>query len=134
MDYPKLRLSILPQDYAIYSCPLDIDIPNIDPVANFLSVTWTPIEVTVVSSESPVLDQYKKSIGWKCIKVVGSFDFHEIGVLAGIAVPLAQSNISIYVISTYETDYILVDSNKIEMAVSCLTETGHTFVGPVKYS
>ncbi len=64
---------------------------------------------------------------WMCIKVDGSFDLDAVGVLAGISGPLAEEKISIYVVSTFDTDYILVHGKDLAAAVSTLSKAGHTF-------
>ena len=70
----------------------------------------------------------KKSENFKCIKVEGNFDLDAVGILASIVGPLAQNRISLYVISTYDTDYVLIHAKNIDRAVSCLDNFGHTFV------
>ena len=62
------------------------------------------------------------------VVVVEGFDLDAVGVLASIAGPLAQNRISLYVISTYDTDYVLIHAKDIDKAVSCLDNFGHTFV------
>ena len=56
--------------------------------------------------------------------VIG-FDFNQIGVISSLAAPLAEARVSIFVISTYDTDYILVKEEKVEQAFTVLTEDGH---------
>lgn len=63
--------------------------------------------------------------GWRALKVQGVLDFSLIGILSQISVVLAQNKIGIFVISTYNTDYILVKSADFERAVKALTAAGH---------
>lgn len=129
MDFPELRFCVLPGRYAICSFPPDATLPDWVDSSSFFSVTKTHKEITVVCEENQVPGEYKKSENWKCIKVEGSFDFDTVGILAGISGPLAQSKISLYVISTFETDYVLIHAKNINRAVSCLEKSGHSFIG-----
>lgn len=62
---------------------------------------------------------------WKCIKVEGVLDFSLTGILSSLANPLAENNISIFAISTYNTDYLLIKSHSIEKAKVVLENEGH---------
>jgi len=128
MNYPKLELSLLPRTYAICSFPPDCALPELGNISSILSITKTSKETTIVCDENRIPGDCHKSENFKCIKVEGSFDLDAIGVIAGISKPLAQSKISIFVVSTYDTDYVLIHAKDIDMAVSCLTGFGHTFV------
>jgi hypothetical protein len=65
--------------------------------------------------------------GWRAIKVHGPFVLSEVGVLAALAGPLAASRISLFVLSTFDTDYLLVASDNLAAAISTLEKMGHTF-------
>lgn len=64
---------------------------------------------------------------WKCIKVEGVLDFNLTGILSSLANPLAENKISIFAISTFNTDYFLIKSHSIEKAKVVLENKGHTF-------
>jgi hypothetical protein len=134
MDHPKLKLSLLPQTYAICSFPPDFTFPAIDAVSSILSITKTSKETTIVCDENRIPGDCRKSENWKCIKIEGSFDLDAIGVVAGISKPLAESRISIYVVSTYDTDYVLIKAKDIDRAVSCLSKCGHKFSESIELS
>ena len=134
MDYPKLKLSLLPETYAICSFAPDFAFPAIDAVSSILSITKTSKETTIVCDEKRIPGDCRKSKNWKCIKVEGSFDLDAIGVIAGISKPLAESQISTYVVSTYDTDYVLINAKDIDKAVSCLTIFGHKFTESTEIS
>ncbi len=67
------------------------------------------------------------SKGWKCIHLVGQFEFSEVGILSQLALPLAGANIPIFVMSTYNTDYILVRRQDLPHASEALRMAGHDF-------
>jgi hypothetical protein len=116
------------QNFSICSFPPDAALPAWAHRSSILSITKTPKEITLVCEENHVPGECQKSENFKCIKVEDSFDLDAVGVLASIAGPLAKNRISLYVVSTYDTDYVLIHANNIDRAVSCLDKFGHTFV------
>ena len=121
----KIKLAILDGEFTVHRLPLEADIPSIKD--NFFSITHTAEELSIVcDSNTPI--QSKKSEGnWVCIKVLGPLDFALTGILAKISTVLAEAKISIFAISTYDTDYILVKSNTIEPAKNALKKAGYIF-------
>lgn len=91
----------------------------------FFSVTATSDEVSVVCPESSIPDGVVCSLGWRALKVKGALDFSEVGVLAALAEPLARAKISIFVVSTYDTDILMVRSSDLSKTVSVLEKAGH---------
>jgi hypothetical protein len=89
------------------------------------SVMRTDDEVTIVCSVDLVPEGVKCSKGWKCIRVVGQFDFSEVGILSQLALPLAGANVPIFVMSTYATDYVLVRKQDLHRATEALRVAGH---------
>ncbi len=132
MDYPKLNLRVLPGTYAICSSPPGSSIPGWAQDLSTVSITRTEKELTIVCEESHVTGDCRMDGNWRCIKIQGSFDLNEVGVLASISGPLAEEKISIYVISTFDTDYVLVPGKHIANAVSALSQAGHTLVDSQK--
>jgi len=65
--------------------------------------------------------------GWSCIKVLGPLDFSLTGILADISAVLAKASVSIFAISTFDTDYVLVKSEKLPVARNALQKAGYTF-------
>eukprot|EP00977_Amphora_coffeiformis_P016523 scaffold5138_cov170-Amphora_coffeaeformis.AAC.4 len=101
---------------------------------NFVSITKTSDELSIVCPESSVPEQpssteQKIEKGWVSFKVRGPLDFGLTGILAGLASPLAEQGISIFAISTYDTDYILVKENTVDMAAHVFRKQGHAIVG-----
>ena len=90
----------------------------------FFSITRTSEELSIVCSEDLVPKDLPKNAkvenGWSCLKIAGPLDFSLIGTLASLATPLANAKISIFVMSTYDTDYILVKKENLEKALQIL--------------
>lgn len=123
----QLQLSLLPESYAIVGLPSLADVPVWATQGQFFSVTRTAEEISIVVEESRVPAGIQLQGGWRVIKVHGPFVLSEVGVLASLAGPLAAARISLFVISTFDTDYLLVSSENLDAAVSVLERTGHSF-------
>ena len=117
----KLTLSILPERIAV--CRLAPDTPF--PVwavahAGFISISRTSDELSIVCPEAQVPAGIKAEKGWRVFKVEGVLDFSLTGILATLLQPLAEHQISIFAISTFDTDYILVKEEKLTDAIAAL--------------
>jgi len=121
-----LTLSVMPQRLAV--CRLDPDemIPDWLRECDFWSITRTAEELSVVLPQANVPRAWKAEGGWRCLKVHGPLDFSLTGVLASLASPLAEAGISIFAISTYDSDYALVRDHDLGEAKNVLSEAGHT--------
>lgn len=110
---------------AIVRLPSSQSIPPWATSSSFFSVTRTPFEVSIVCPESCVPADVRTECGWVSIEVEGPLDFGASGVLSSLCAPLADAGISIFAISTFDTDYLLVKLNKLELAEEVLRAAGH---------
>ena len=123
---PNLDLRLLDGRLAV--CRLA---PGEDPpawvfgVGGFWSVTRTATEWSVVCAEGIVPAGVRSEAGWRILQVAGPLDFGLTGILASIAVALAEAGISIFALSTYDTDYVMVKEENVEVAVRALEAAGH---------
>ena len=92
----------------------------------FFSVTRTGDELSVVTELSRVPVGVHSQLGWRVLKVHGPFVLSEIGVLSALATPLAEAKISLFAVSTFDTDYLLVASETLSAAIAVLERAGHT--------
>lgn len=115
-----LTMKLLKERYGV--CRLDkLDaIPEWADKSEFFSITRTSEELSIVCNEDSIPGNIKCEKYWRILKIEGPLDFSLIGILASISSILAQSGISIFAISTYDTDYILVKEKDINSAVSVL--------------
>ena len=90
-------------------------------------MTRTSDELSIVVEQSRVPANVQSQVGWRVIKVHGPFVLTEVGVLAALAGPLAAAKVSTFVISTFDTDYLLVATENLDAAVSTLERAGHSF-------
>ena len=124
----KLDLTVLDGTYAVVRLPSQSEIPNWAYGGNFISITKTDDELSVVCNMESVPQNQVTELGWRIIKVKGPLDFSLTGILAGITQPLAGHGISIFAVSTYDTDYILVENEQLENAIEILKNEGHQFI------
>ncbi|HEY4525795.1 MAG TPA: ACT domain-containing protein [Candidatus Paceibacterota bacterium] len=115
----KLTISVLPQDLSVCRFGSN-DAPKL-PERGFYSITKTADELSVVCESDAIPPNCPKvEKGWRALKVEGPLDFSLTGILASLATPLAEAGISIFAISTYDTDYVLVKSENLPGAVEVL--------------
>jgi hypothetical protein len=126
-DSVNLVLSVLSGNFTIHKLSPDVSIPKEILKSNYYSISKTENELSVVCSELIKVQSLQSSKGWKCIKVKGPLDFNLTGILAGISDILAQANISIFAISSFDTDYILVRSQDLSSARNELRQAGYKF-------
>lgn len=119
-----LRLSILSDTLAVCRLEKDAAIPNWAITGDFFSISHTQDELSIVCCQAQVPPGIHLEGGWRGLKVEGPLDFALTGILAGLAGALAQAGISLFAISTYDTDYILVREKSLPEAVSALKEAG----------
>ena len=120
----ELVLRLLPGELAILQLPSDSTTLS---WLNFsapplVSVTHTANELSVVCPLSEVPAGVPCEASWRAFGVVGKQDFSAVGILSAILTPLAGAGISIFSISTFDTDYILVRSGVLEKASRVLRQ------------
>jgi hypothetical protein len=122
----KLELSLLPGRFSISRLPAGAAIPAWAAKGSFVSVTQTEEELSIVCEESLVPAGTKSQPGWRALKVHGPIQFSEVGVLAALTAPLAEAKISLFAVSTFDTDYLFVRAETLADAISALERVGHT--------
>jgi len=127
-------LVILPGRLAICRLPADEPFPDWSRSGELLALVRTPDELSVVCEERLVPPEIKAERGWRAFQVQGPLDFSLVGILASIAAPLAEAGISIFALSTFETDYILVKQSSLDRAVQALNQVGFLVLNYVRLS
>jgi hypothetical protein len=120
--HTSLVLSILDERLAVCRLEPAEPIPGWATRSAFFSVTRTAEELSVVCAEVDVPAGVRCERGWRALKLEGPFAFEELGVLAAVAVPLAEAGVSILAIATYDTDYVLVRETQLEPALMALAQ------------
>ena len=93
--------------------------------AEFFSVTRTSDELSIVCSADQIPSGLASETGWRVLKVTGPFALSEVGVLAALSAPLAAAEVSLFAISTFDTDYLLVSEKQLDAAIAALRAAGH---------
>ena len=129
MNSPLLKLVILAERLAVCRLDAKAPIPEWASGESFLSISRTRDELSVICEDHFVPAGVQASRGWRGLKIVGPLDLDLVGSLVSVAVPLAQSNISIVPVGTFETDYVLVRDRQLGDAIKALRFAGFDIVG-----
>jgi hypothetical protein len=88
---------------------------------DFFSITKTQEELSIVCAEDRVPQGVKVEKGWRSLKVEGPLDFGMTGILSSLTQPLAEAKISIFAISTFDTDYLMIKKDKLQETIRVLS-------------
>lgn len=123
-----MELKILDNKLKVVKLEPNEIVPEIVYKQEFYSITKTDEELSIVVNEDANILSNVVEYNWKAIKIVGTLDFALIGILSKISTILAQAEISIYALSTYNTDYILVKDDKLEKTIKVLEKNEYKFI------
>lgn len=121
----KLTLKLLQGHYTIVQLPADEPVPRWAQGQEFMAIVRTSDEFSVVCETESVPDDVRSERGWRVLGVIGVLDFSLVGILADLSNQLASAGVSIFVVSTFNTDYILVKQNQLRNALVALRQAGH---------
>ena len=124
-----MQLYALDDLYAVVRLEPDADIPSWARTGHFWSVTRSDSELSVVCPQEQVPADASAERGWCAFEVAGPLDFSLTGVVASLVTPLADEQIPLFVVSTFETDYLLVREHDLHRSVAALTSAGHSVDG-----
>lgn len=123
---PILNLTLQPVRLSVCQLPADAALPAWAASASFVSITRTAEELSLVVPESLAPADLKQEGGWRSLKVHGPLGFGLTGILASILEPLAKAGITVFAVSTFNTDYVLIKEADANAAVDTLRNSGHT--------
>ena len=126
MDKRKIRYSVLDGRFAICRLAPNVDVPEWSLRAGFFSVTRTADELSLVCAEEHVPSGVPGEFGWSCLQLQGPFSFAMTGVLAAFISPLAETGVGIFAISTFDTDCVLIKTDRLLAATDALGRAGYT--------
>jgi hypothetical protein len=120
-----VELLIEPDRYSV--CRLDADAPwpQPPPGARLYSVTRTPDELSVLCVAGDEPPGAEVEAGWRTLRIVGPLAFDLVGIIASVTVPLAAADVGVFVVSTYDTDLVLVRAEDLEQTIGVLEAAGH---------
>jgi hypothetical protein len=124
-----LTLVILPMRLAVCQLAPAAPVPALLEAAGLLASIRTADELTVVCAEEFAPPGARVEPGWRALKVRGPLDLSLVGILAALANPLTQAGVSIFALSTFDTDYVLVKEERLAVARQVLSEAGCVIEG-----
>ena len=118
----KLTLSILPEKLGICHFAKNSSIPDWAKDISFCSITRTKDELSVVCPQDKIPGGVLVEKDWRAFKLESTLDLFSVGIIASLSEPLAKAGISIFNVSTYETNYILVEEKNFAKAKKALSK------------
>ena len=128
MTRHQLKFRQLPGPYAIVRLAPDSPVPDWATKGDFTSITRTPDELSIVCPKDNLPRDVDSPHRWICLKLEGPFPFELTGVLLSFIEPLSRNGVPIFAISTYDTDYVLVQEEGSAAAVAFLKRAGHEMI------
>lgn len=120
-----LDLDVMTGAFAVCRWPADQLLPDWVLDGAFVSVTRTATELSAVCAFEAVPPGTTCDGPWRIVSVRGPLDFALTGVMASLATPLADAGVTLFAVSTYDTDYLLVRADDLDRAVAALRAAGH---------
>jgi len=126
MSAIKLNLKVLRSNYAVCRLDPQSEVPSWAFQGDFYTVSKTQEELSIVCQVMLVPSAIKAEKEWRVFKIEGPFAFTQIGILNAVTSVLASNGISLFAISTFDTDYILVKCLDLDRAIDALRQAGHS--------
>lgn len=124
----KLTLKLLKDKYSVCRLNKNEEIPIWLFDEEFFSITKTEDELSIVCIQDKISKDKVCENGWKVLKIEGPLDFSLVGILAKISTLMADNKISIFAISTYDTDYILIKEESLDKAIKVLESNSYAII------
>ena len=118
-----IQMTALDGRFAVCRLSADAPIPSW-PRGPFVSITRTPDELSIVCAELAVPNDVRAERDWRALRIEGPIPFEMTGVAAAITTPLANAGISVFLVATFDTDYVLVKNDAFERAADALRASG----------
>ena len=125
---PSVTLQQLAGDYAVAQLGRDEPVPTWADGEGFVSVSRSDEELSVVCRSDRVPTSVRHDSGWTCFKFHGPFAFDETGIALAVIRPLSEADIGIFLVSTFDTDYLLIKTENVARARELLEQAGHILV------
>jgi hypothetical protein len=126
---PPLALLGVAGRFAVCKLPPNSAVPAWATAGDVFSVTRTVEELSVVCRQEIVPSGTQTELGWRCLRVAGAMPFTLVGVLASLTGPMAAAGVGVFVVSTFDTDYMFIKDAEFQAAVAALRGAGHSVEG-----
>lgn len=125
---PKQTLAVLPDKFTIHSLPVSAEIPTQVLNSSLYFIGKTHEELSIVVPESVHLMSEESDVDWRVLEVLGPLQLSMVGIMAQIGNVLATAKISIFIVSTFETDFFLVKEKDLTKAAEALEKDGYKVI------
>jgi hypothetical protein len=122
----QLTIVIYPKMYAVCQLGRDATVPTWAEGPEFVSITRTPAELSIVCQQDLLPGDVRAEKNRRLMRIEGKLGFELTGVLASVTAPLSKAELSIFAMSTYDTDYLLIADEDLQKATEMLEAAGHT--------
>lgn len=127
----RLIVDVRPGEYAVVRLPADAPVPDgLLDAPGLVSVTRTPDELSIVCPVEHAPPATTAQPGWRLLTVRGPLEFTLTGIMAALSGELAAAGVSLFALSTYDTDHLLVKAGDLARAVQALRSSGHEVTKP----
>ena len=129
MQRHQLKFRQLPGPYAIVHLAPDAPVSDWATKGDFTSITRTAEELSIVCPSDNLPPDVHSPHRWICLKLEGPFPFELTGVLLSFIEPLSRNGVPIFAVSTYDTDYVLLQEDHLGGVMDLLRQAGHELLG-----
>ncbi len=125
---PKQTLAVLTEKFTIHSLPVNSEIPEQVLNSSLYFIGKTHEELSIVVPETVIIDSDESDTDWCVLEVLGPLQLSMVGIMAQIGNVLANAKISIFIVSTFETDFFLVKQKDLKAATVALEQDGYKVI------
>jgi len=125
----QLKFLWLKGPYAIVRLAGDAAIPEWATKGDFTSISRTADELSIVCLRENLPREIHSAHRWQCFKLEGPFPFSQTGILLSFIEPLSSAGIPLFAVSTFDTDYVLIQDEFADAALGALERAGHELTG-----
>lgn len=121
----SIRLKVLPELYSISRLDSKDPIPAWADGDGFVNIARSADELSIVCHQSRVPEGVKVDRDWNCMQFVGPFAFDETGIVLSVVRPLTEAGFGVFVVSTFDGDFLLLKAERFAQGLAVLNEAGH---------
>lgn len=125
---PKQTLAVLPDKFTIHSLPVGAEIPSQVLNSSLYFIGKTHEELSIVVPELINVESDDSDTDWRVLEVLGPLQLSMVGIMAQIGNVLAGAKVSIFIVSTFETDFFLVKQKDLDTASEALEKDGYKVI------
>lgn len=123
-----IRLKVLPELYSISRLGSKAPIPTWADGEGFVSISRSADELSIVCHQSRVPEDVQNDRDWRCVQLVGPFAFDETGIVLSVVRPLSEADLGVFVVSTFDGDFLLLKADRLPEGLAVLRGAGHSIL------